>query len=120
MKFFSTTKFKPREFNYKPRFYDADKEELDRRIKIRGMSNNKGDITKSRLRKEFGNLKSGQATQKSLLGASSFRLVLIIIALSIASYFVLDNWLPKLMNNWFPEEDTESYEFLEEYDEGTE
>ncbi|MDC0230534.1 hypothetical protein OAK19_01075 [Aureispira] len=115
-KFFNTTKFKPREFGYKPRFYDAEKEEFESRIKNRETNNQKGELTKSRLHKEFGNLKSGNQTKKGkVLPSSSFRLFLIIIILGIASYLVLDKLLPKLMENWFPEEN-EQYEFLEEYD----
>lgn len=116
--FNSTTKFKSREFGYKPRFYDADKEALERRIKNRenAKNNSKGDLTKMRLRQEFGNYKSSDAKLRKggFIGSSSFRLLLIIILLSIASYFVLDNLLPQLMEYWFPLEHQE-YEFLEEY-----
>ena len=115
-KFFNTTKFKPREFGYKPRFYDAEKEEFELRIKNKESGNLKGELTKSRLHKEFGNLKSGNDKKKGRgFSSSSFRLVLIIIILGIASYLVLDNLLPKLMESWFPEEN-QQYEFLEEYD----
>ena len=115
-KFFNTTNFKAREFGYKPRFYDPEKEAFESRIKDRESNNLKGEQTKSRLHKEFGNLKSGNHTkQNSGLSSSSFRLFLIIIILGISSYFVLDNLLPKLMENWFPEEN-QQYEFLEEYE----
>lgn len=117
--FNSTTKFKSREFGYKPRFYDADKEALERRIKGRqNANNNKGDLTKMRLRQEFGSYKSSDAKLRKggFVSSPSFRLLLIIILLSIASYFVLDNLLPQLMEYWFPLESQE-YEFLEEYNE---
>lgn len=114
--FNSTTKFKPREFGYKPRFYDADKEALERRIKNRKDQNAKGDLTKMRIRQEFGNYKytDSKHKRKSLTSSSSFRLLLIIVVLSVASYFVLDSLLPKLMKQWFPLESQE-YELLEEY-----
>mgnify|MGYP000037857668 CR=1 FL=1 len=114
--FNSTTKFKSREFGYKPRFYDADKEALERRKKGRANQNEKGDLTKMRIRQEFGNYKYADSKQKSkgFTSSSSFRLLLIIVFLSIGSYFVLDNLLPKLMKNWFPLESQE-YELLEEY-----
>ena len=116
-KFFSTTKFKPRQFGYKPRFYDEEQEKMERRAKIRNAKMSKAEQTKSRLRREFGNYKSaeGKGKRGSLISSSSFRLLIIILLLSFASYFVLDNLLPKLMKNWFPEEDTESYEMLDEY-----
>lgn len=114
--FNSTTKFKSREFGYKPRYYDADKEALERRVKNREASNNTGDLTKMRLRAEFGNYKSADAKHQrgGFVSSSSFRLLLIVILLSIASYFVLDNLLPQLMEYWFPLE-SQQYEFLEEY-----
>jgi hypothetical protein len=114
--FNSTTKFKSREFGYKPRFYDADKEALERRKNGRKNQNSTGELTKLRIRQEFGNYKYADSKTKSkgLTSSSSFRLLLIIIFLSIGSYFVLDNLLPKLMKNWFPLESQE-YELLEEY-----
>lgn len=114
--FNSTTKFKSREFGYKPRFYDADKEALERRINSKKNQPTTGDLTKMRIRQEFGNYKSveNKHKNKGLTSSSSFRLLLIIIFLSIGSYFVLDNLLPKLMKNWFPLESQE-YELLEEY-----
>jgi|VirMetMinimDraft_7_1064189.scaffolds.fasta_scaffold307170_1 hypothetical protein len=115
--FNSTTKFKSREFGYKPRFYDADKEALERRKKGRKNQNASGELTKLRIRQEFGNYKYADSKTKSkgLTSSSSFRLLLIIIFLSVGSYFVLDNLLPKLMKSWFPLESQE-YELLEEYD----
>jgi len=112
--FNSTTKFQSREFGYKPRFYDADKEALERRMRGRTNQNTSGDLTKMRIRQEFGNYKSADSKNKGLTNSSSFRLLLIIIFLSVGSYFVLDNLLPKLMKNWFPLESQE-YELLEEY-----
>ncbi|BDS09629.1 hypothetical protein [Aureispira anguillae] len=114
--FNSTTKFQPREFGYKPRYYDADKEALERRIKGREEANAKGALTKMRLRQEFGNYKSSDGTHRkgSFVTSSSFRLLLIIILLSMASYIVLDSLLPQLLEYWFPLEHQE-YELLEKY-----
>jgi hypothetical protein len=114
--FNSTTKFKSREFGYKPRFYDSDKEAFERRVRGKANENATGDLTKMRIRQEFGNYKYVDSKHKSkgLTSSSSFRLLLIIVFLSVGSYFVLDNLLPKLMKNWFPLESQE-YELLEEY-----
>ena len=114
-KFFSTTKFKPRQFAYKPRFYDEEQEKMERRAKVRNAKMSKAEQTKSRLRREFGNYKSTEGKRGGLISSSSFRLIIIILVLSFASYFVLDNLLPKLIKSWFPEEDPESYEMLDEY-----
>lgn len=113
--FNSTTKFKAREFGYKPRFYDVDKEALERRIKARSNANS-GELTKMRIRQEFGNYKYSDVKSKrgGIIGSSSFRLLLIIVLLSIVSYFVLENVLPQLLEYWFPLE-TQEYELLEEY-----
>jgi hypothetical protein len=115
LKLFSSTRFKAREFGYKPRFYDADKEALEKRIKGRQRREQDGERVKYRLRQEFDNYKTADNKRKGVNNTSSIRLLLIIIILGVSSYIVLDNLLPKLMDSWFPEQN-QGYEFLEEYD----
>lgn len=112
LKFFSSNRFKSREFGYKPRFYDPDKEALEKRIKIRQAKVNDHEMRKMRLRQEFSYLKHQEASKK--VKTSSLRLLVIIIILGAASYLVLDRLLPDLLESWFGT--PESYEMLDEYD----
>ena len=117
IKLFNTIKREPKEFGYKPLFYDAEQEELEKRIRSRedrGISS--AESMKFRMRQEFGRQRRSQVvTQRNYSKRSSIRLLLIIIALSAISYVVLENWLPDLMQAWFPLEHQE-YELLDPYD----
>lgn len=117
IKLFNTVKREPREFGYKPLFYDADQEELEERIKAReNRAVTSTEAMKHRMRREFGRQRRSQvAQQRSYSKRSSLRLLLIIIALSALSYIVLERWLPDLIQAWFPLEHQE-YELLDPYD----
>lgn len=113
MKLFENKNFKPRTFNYRPRFYDADREALELR-KRRKVNNEAGDLTKMRLKREFSYYKSSDGSRKkgSFISSSSFRLIIIIAILSLGSYYILVTWLPDMMEFWFPEV---QHEVLDEY-----
>jgi|GEM_PF-463749 len=115
LKLFRTSNIKPRQFEYKPRYYDADKEALERRIKAKA-NNDNGEMVKMRLRREFGSYRAADSkhTSSNFINSSSFRLLLIVCFLLIASYFVLDNLLPQFLDYLFPE--NQKIEMLEEYD----
>lgn len=117
IKLFNTIKREPKEFGYKPLFYDAEKEELEARIRAReNRDMTSTEAMKFRMRQEFGRQRRSQTVkQKSYSKSSSFRLLLIIIALSAISYIVIEQWLPDLMRVWFPLENQE-YDLLEPYD----
>lgn len=85
--FFKTAKHK--QFEYSPRYYDQQKEELEQRIKaIKGEQNSEGEITKYRLENFFQKRRSSSFAQKQKR-QSNLRLVLIIIILGILVYFFL-------------------------------
>ena len=113
MDFFKNKNFKNRTFSYRPRFYDADREELELRKK-RKLDNDTGELTKLRLRQEFSYYKSSDGKRKSsdFSSSSSFRLIIIIAILSLGSYYILATWLPDMMEFWFPEE---QHEVLDKY-----
>jgi hypothetical protein len=117
IKLFNTVKRESREFGYKPLFYDADQEELEARIKAReNREVTSTESMKHRMRSEFGRQRRSQVMeQKNYSKRSSLRLLLIIIALSVLSYIVLERWLPDLIHAWFPLEHQE-YELLDPYD----
>ena len=111
-------KTKKREFGYHPRYYDADKEALEKRIRARENNNNDGALTKARLKREFGTMRggTGRKIDGNFMQSSSFvRLIAIIAILCIISYLVLDYWLPEFMKMLFPQEYMQQ-EILEPYD----
>ncbi len=119
---FKTLHQESREFGYKPRYYDAEKEALEERIRRRqnrGLTN--AEETRLRLRQEFSHYKrgSGQAggyggVSSRLKTGSTIRLLIIIGVLCWLSYIVLENWLPEFLEYLAPVE-PEEYEILEEY-----
>ncbi|MGE0089486.1 MAG: hypothetical protein AB7S50_08445 [Bacteroidales bacterium] len=81
---------KSKKFNYKPRFYDEQKEDLENRIeqikREMGKSDNKGDKTftpniKGRMR---GNSRRSQEDRQK----SNIRLVFILFLLALIAYFM--------------------------------
>lgn len=123
LKLFKTIQQPQREFGYKPRYYDAEREALEKRIRARenrGLSDS--ESARLRLSQEFGRYKRGGGDAGGYGGVSSrmqtgstLRLLFIIIILSAASYVVLETWLPDMMKMWFPTE-FEEVETLEEWD----
>ncbi len=112
-------KVKKREFGYQPRYYDADKEEFDRRVNARKNENKSGELSKMRIKKEFGYMRHGSNTSFTgtsfLRSASFYRLIIIIVVLLLVSSFVLNTWLPKFMDMLFPLEQ-QQYELLDKYE----
>lgn len=117
IKLFNTIKHTPKEFGYKPLFYDAEQEELEQRIKAReNREITSTEAMKFRMRQEFSRQRRNQTVQQRKHSKhSSLRLLVLIIALSVISYVVLDRFLPDLMKVWFPLEHQE-YEMLDPYD----
>jgi hypothetical protein len=110
-------KHETREFGYKPLIYDEEQEEFEARVRAR----QNRDVTsteamKFRMRQEFGRNRRVQTTkQRQASRRSSFRLLLLIIALSAMSYLVIDQLLPDLLEFWFPMEYQE-YEVLDPFE----
>lgn len=92
------TKHQPREFNYKPRFYDPDREALQARIEQREGGG-------YQVARHFDDYRRRRRQPKSLVGGSTLRIVLIFAALILLAYATLEFWLPRLMNFWFPGEE---------------
>lgn len=123
LRLFKTIQQDPREFGYKPRYYDAEREALEKRILLRqNRGLNDSEETRLRLRQEFSNYKrgSGQAggyggVSARLKTGSTIRLIIIIGLLCWLSYIVLEIWLPDFLEYLAPVE-PEEYDLLEEYD----
>ena len=85
--FFRTPKPKP--FNYIPRYYDEQKEDLEERIRNIEveMGVNKGEAYRPRIRKgQMSNYY--RRKQKRVQKQSNIRLVVIILILLLISYFL--------------------------------
>lgn len=106
LKMFGGPKNQKREFGYQPRYYNAEKEERERRIKRAELKAEiDGELTKSRLSNEFRTMRERGNTQKhkNIMHSSTFRLLIIFIALCGLSYFVLHRFLPSFMSYLFDE-----------------
>ncbi len=94
----------PRGFNYKPRSYDEDKEELRERIR-RHKEANEGDkdAVKSRISQSFRERRHGKRSRayKSAALRSNIILIAVIIGLCFFLYVFLQNYLPTLVESWF-------------------
>jgi len=85
--FFRTPK--PKSFNYIPRYYDEQKEDLEERIRNieMDMGVNKGEAYRPTIRK--GQMSNYfRRKQKRVQKQSNIRLVIIILLLLIISYFL--------------------------------
>jgi len=116
LRIFNIVNRKKREFGYKPRYYDADKDQFQKHVERRVKGNNKGYVTKSNIRKQFTQHKNQKASAKNFLRSGGFyRLITIIIVLLLVSYVVLNTFLPRFMQSLFPEE-YKQYEVLDRYE----
>ena len=81
---------KPRQFNYKPVFYDADKEELKEREQVikqeLGLAdeNDPRVSIRNRIRREYSRKRNVGTSRKS-----SLRLIIIIMILTGIAYYIL-------------------------------
>ena len=97
-----------REFGYRPRFYDPDKERREAR---RNKINQSTEGSKDRLRFRFDEMRSSTRGSNSFRSSSTFRLAIILVALLVLTYLGLLYWIPSFMESVFPET-KETYEIL--------
>lgn len=90
MKFSGFKVPKHRKFGYVPRFYDPEKEELEKRVKRYEAGSEDKELVKERISDGFRQSYHGNNTyRKSLILKSTIRLVLIILVLLFLSYLFL-------------------------------
>jgi len=90
-------KFKNRTFEYIPRFYDQDKEDLERRLGT-GSDSNDPNSVKLRIRSGLKRKqKVDQRVASSARKAANIRLLVIIGAIVLLTVLILTKYLPKLM-----------------------
>ena len=80
---------KNKRFEYSPKYYDAQKEELQERINaIKGEQNPAGEAVKFRLEKRFEQMRNSSRLGKQKQ-QSNVRIVIIIFILAILVYILL-------------------------------
>lgn len=92
---------KPVGFTYRPRFYEVEKNELEKKLKeAREIRGNDPDKVKERIRRNIRRKTSFLADksyrQRRLL-RSNIMILLIIIALIVVTYAVLELYLPEIV-----------------------
>lgn len=106
LKFFKLGGREPRGFGYQPRFYDADKEALENRVRAaegRKTGNIDREVTKMRIREELRLAREiAKREHRGLWSGGILRLLIILGILTAAAYAALERWLPGLLHFWFP------------------
>ena len=89
-------------FEYRPRYWDPDKEALEERLKKFEQSNEKDpDAIKARIASGFRRQSRSSSSNSALRGRYMFRsnmlLLIVIVALLFISYFFISVYLPNFM-----------------------
>jgi len=94
---------KHRSFDYIPRYYDPEKEEMQERLKRYKRSENQSDgnnaeLAKQRIRGGFRrNSRASSEATKIANKKSNMRLLMIIATLLLITYYFINNYLPKIV-----------------------
>ena len=95
---------KPQRYNYIPRFYDPDKEDLDNRLKQIEDRKKHTDVesVKSRLESGFMRRSGGYAPDAGRMRSgstkrSNMRLILVLAVLIVLAYYFLSVYLPDIV-----------------------
>ncbi len=91
-------RIKHRQFDYHPRFYDPDKEELENRVKKYDRSATEFEISKERIR---GGLRRkyrvNNEYSKSIRNKSNKILLFTIAILLLITFFFISEYLPRII-----------------------
>jgi len=87
-------------FDYIPRYYDANKEDLQKRLKVsRQAKDGDPDAIKSRISSGFRRKQKSYASTKKAAGIRrNMFLLAIIVALIFVSYLLLTVYLPRIVD----------------------
>ncbi len=94
---------KHRSFDYIPRYYDPEKEELQERLRRYKSTestadNNNTELAKQRIRGGFRrNSRASSEATKIANKKSNMRLLMIIATLLLITYYFINNYLPKIV-----------------------
>ncbi len=100
LKFFKVPKHQ--QFNYKPRYWDPKKEELDERIeRIHEMKNRGVEASKARISGSFRKgFKGDMQYRRSQVRRSNMLLFFIIAVLIFISYLFIKDLTPEIVNTF--------------------
>jgi hypothetical protein len=118
--FLKVKKHESRGFNYKPRYYDAEKEALASKIKAlekkeeaaeketdvkQELVQLEKETIKTRLKEELRHAKdTSRRDMRGLWKGGNMRIFAILVGLLVFSYIVLQRFLPMFLKMLFPEE----------------
>ena len=89
---------KHQRFDYKPRHFDADKDELEERLAKYKKGNDKTSSAKKGISRGFARKSGGGYRGGKEYGRSNKRLVVILLILIALSYYFLVSYLPKIID----------------------
>ncbi|GIV34343.1 MAG: hypothetical protein KatS3mg031_1878 [Chitinophagales bacterium] len=92
-RFFKTAR--PRQFNYQTRYYDAEREDLEIRVKAARQASNNPEVAERqvRLSYEFTSMRSRMhSPRKREISRSRLRFILILLVIAYFCYRVLMKW----------------------------
>lgn len=96
--FFKTPKHQT--FNYKPRYYDPDKERLDAIIRnAKGEGSTDPEDIKARISMTFQRRMVPKMTRQKAARRSNIILVIVMIILFLFSYFLMKIYLPEIIES---------------------
>lgn len=107
--FLKVKKHEARGFNYKPRYFDAEKEALRQKINASEKTASSEEIddatvVKSRIRDGLRHAKNvSRRDLKGLWRGGNVRIIAILIALIIFFYIAMYRFLPVIIQMFFPE-----------------
>ena len=96
-------------FNYKPRYFDAEKEALRQKINAADKAEDKSlnedsEAVKSRIRDSMRHAKNvNRRNLRGLWQGGNIRIIGILVALILFFYIVMYKFLPVIMQMLFPE-----------------
>ena len=99
LRFFKVPKHQ--RYDYKPRFYDPKKEELQKRLKeIEGVKNGEIEATKSRISKGMRRgYSTNYQTKRQQMLRSNMILLGVVLVLLLVSYLFLTKYLPQIVQS---------------------
>jgi len=107
--FLKVKKHESRGFNYKPRYFDAEKEALKQKInaaeRAEGKSLNEDtEAVKLRIRDSMRHAKTiNRRDLRGLWQGGNLRIIAILIALILFFYIAMTKFLPMILQMFFPE-----------------
>lgn len=92
------SRIKNRQFDYIPRYYDPDKEELEERLKRYNRIGNDTELAKERIKGNFQRKYRGGKSVGNSSKRSTITLLVTIVMLCLLTYILLTRYLPQIIS----------------------